>query len=91
MNNKVKNQPLLLTHEERKEEVKKIINKLNELELTVSYPPIKKLFIILKKFSDEGGIYKVNIPFEIINKRIKGVLSDYKSEQCVIALKHEKF
>ena len=91
MNYKVKNQPILLSHEERKEEVKKIINKLTELELTVSYPPIKRLFIILKNFSDNGGIYKINIPFEIINKRIKGLLSDYKSEQCVILLKEEKF
>ena len=59
MNNKVKNQPILLTKEERNEETKKIIKKLNELELTVSYPPIKKLFIILKNLTMKEVLIKL--------------------------------
>ena len=84
-----KKNPILRTKEERKNEVKIIINKLTELELTISYKPIKELFEILQKYTNEGGKIPINIPFPMINRRIKGILADTINENCIIQLIHE--
>ena len=83
--------PVLRSKEERKIEAHKVVSKLNELQLTVAYEPIKELFTILKDYINNGGKMEVNIPFPMINKRIKGLLPDTVNEQCFIALKHEVF
>ena len=83
--------PVLRTKEDRTEEVLKIINKLTELELTVAYEPIKELFIILQKYKNDGGKIMINIPFPMIEKRIKGILSDTINEKCSIKLVNEKY
>ena len=81
--------PILRTMEERKEEVKIIINKLTNLELTIAYNPIKELFIILQKYVKEGGKIQINIPFPMINRRIKGLLPDTINEKCWVKLEQE--
>ena len=81
-----KKTPVLRTKEERKEEIRIIINKLSELELTVAYEPIKELFVILQKYEKEGGKIKINIPFPMINREIKGLLPDTVNEKCWIKL-----
>ena len=83
--------PVLRCKEERKLEAHKVVSKLNELQLTVAYEPIKELFTILKDYVNNGGKIEINIPFPMINKRIKGILPDTVNEQCFIALKHEEF
>tara|TARA_A100001011_G_C14300725_1_gene840657 strand:+ start:402 stop:671 length:270 start_codon:yes stop_codon:yes gene_type:complete len=83
--------PILRDREERQKEAHKIIAKLTELELTIQYEPVKELFIILKDYVDNGGIKEINIPFPMINKRIKGHLPDTVNDQCFVALKHEDF
>ena len=83
--------PVLRTKEDRTEEVLKIINKLTELELTVAYEPIKELFVILQKYKNDGGKIMINIPFPMIEKRIKGILSDTINEKCSIKLVNEKY
>jgi hypothetical protein len=83
--------PVLRSKEERQIEAHKVVSKLNELELTVAYEPIKELFTILKDYVNNGGKIEVNIPFPMINKRIRGLLPDTVNEQCFIALKHEDF
>ena len=85
------NKIIYLNKSERREVVKPIINKLTELELTVAYEPVKELFKILKLYIDEGNRYNINIPFPMINKRIKGLLSDVSSEKVWIKLEHEAF
>jgi len=47
--------------------------------------------LILKDYVDNGGIKEINIPFPMINKRIKGHLPDTLNDQCYVALKHEDF
>ena len=84
-------QPILRNKEERKIETRKIIDKLTELNLTIQYEPIKQLFLILKDYVDNGGIKEINIPFPMINKRIKGHLPDTVNDECFVALKHEDF
>ena len=84
-----KKNPILRSEEERKQEVHTIINKLTELELTVAYDPIKHLFIILQNYIKKGGTIDINIPFPMINKRIKGILPDTVNEECWVKLIHE--
>ena len=86
-----KKNPVLRTEEERKQEVRFIIDKLNELELTIAYDPIKQLFIILKNYIKNGQKVKINIAFPMISKRIKDLLTDTVNEKCWIKLAHEIF
>tara|TARA_R110002074_G_scaffold251802_1_gene423445 strand:- start:702 stop:995 length:294 start_codon:yes stop_codon:yes gene_type:complete len=85
------NNPILLTEELRRNEVRIIIDKLTELQLTIVYEPIKKLFIILQNYIKNGERKNINISFPMINKRIKGILSDTVNEKCWIKLEHEIF
>ena len=88
---KYNKEPVLRNQEERKIETRKIISKLTELGLTIQYEPIKELFVILKDYVDNGGNKEINIPFPMINKRIKGHLPDTVNDECFVALKHEDF
>ena len=91
-NNKYdKKNPTIRTSEERRREVRFIIDKLNQLELTMAYDPIRQLFIILQNYVKNGQKIQISIPFPMISKRIKGLLSDTVNEKCWIKLEHEKF
>ncbi len=76
-----KNEIIQRTKEERLAESRKIIAKLTELQLTVIYAPIKQLFILIQDFVDNANRHEVNIPFPMINKRIKGILSNSINEK----------
>jgi hypothetical protein len=67
-----------------------IIKKLTELELTIAYEPIKKLYVEMQKYINTGQRMQINIPFPMINKRIKGILAINKREQVFIKLENEK-
>ena len=79
------------TKEQRKEDVKNIIKELNKFELTLRYEPVKKLYAHFKDFIDNGNLVKVNIPFPMINRRIKGNLMPNVKADSVITLVKEKF
>ena len=79
------------TEKERKIAIKPIIEKLTELQLTINYEPIKQLFKMIQTYIKEGNSYEINIPFPMINKRIKGVLTDVTSEDVWVKLEHEIF
>ena len=79
------------TKDQRKEDVKNIIKQLNKFELTLRYEPVKKLYAHFKDFIDNGNIIKVNIPFPMINRRIKGNLMPNVKADSVITLVKEKF
>ena len=81
-----KKNPIIRTKEERKGEDRIIINKLSDLELTISYEPIKELFVIMQKYVNEGGKIPINIPFPMINRVITGLLPDTVNEKCWIKL-----
>jgi len=81
-----KKNPIFRTKEERKEEIRIIINKLSELELTIAYEPIKELFKIMQKYINDGGKIKINIEFSMINKIITGLLPDTVNEKCWVKL-----
>lgn len=77
--------------EERKLEINRIINSLVEYRLSLEFYAIKELYILFKKYIDEGERILINIPFPEMNKRIEGVLAINKNEEVAIRLKYEKF
>ena len=77
--------------EERKIEINEIITNLTNLELTIQYDEIKELFKLMQTFIKEGNKIKVNIPFPVINRRIKGQLLPGKREKSWIKLESENF
>jgi|TARA_B100001175_G_scaffold305646_1_gene302912 hypothetical protein len=79
------------TLENRKNEVKELIKELTKFELNMKYEPVQKLYKEFKKYIDTGERIIINIPFPMINRRIKGILSNTVNEKVTIALKHEKF
>lgn len=79
------------TKDERKADVANIIKELSKFELTPRYEPIKKLYGNFKDFIENGNHIKVNIPFPMVNRRIKGELMPNKKADSTICLKHEKF
>jgi len=79
------------TKEERREQVVNIIKELSNFELNLNYQPVKELYKLFKIYIDEGKAIKVNIPFQMINRRFSGHLKIGKREDCVITLKKEDF
>ena len=77
------------TKEERQADVKNIIKELSKFELTMTYEPIKQLYKHFKDFIDNGNHIKVNIPFPMIQRRIKGLLPDTVNEKCWVKLVSE--
>lgn len=77
--------------EDRKKISVEIINMLSNLGLSISYEPIKKLYLILKQYNIEGNRTEVNIAFPEINRRIKGVLPMSIKEEPSVRLVYEKF
>ena len=78
--------PPLRTKEGRQSEVKTIINKLTELNLTTTYTEITELMIIMKEYIDDGNERIIDIPFPAIGKRIVGKLTAYTDEPNLIKL-----
>lgn len=74
------------TVEERKSEVKIIINKLIELELTMSFPAVKELYKIMNTYIADGQTVKINIDFPEFSRKIRGVLHNSAREPCWIKL-----
>ena len=79
------------TKDDRKADVANIIKELSKFELTPTYDPIKELYGYFKEFIEKGEYIKVNIPFPMINRRIKGELMPNKKGDSNICLAHEKF
>ena len=88
---KEKKAPEYRTKQERQNEVKHILEQLNEFQLNTTYEPVRKLFVKFKEYISKGERLIVNIPFPEINRRIKGVLAINKREDVTIALMNEKF
>ena len=90
-NKKDKTGHLYRSLEERKAEVRKIIEKLDELQLFIDYEPIKKFYDMMFNYIKTGERTIVNIPFPQMNKRIEGVLATNIREEVALRLKYEKY
>jgi len=74
------------TEEERKLEVRKVIEKLNELKITNDFDAIKELFERMKKYISSGEKININIPFPEFGRSIVGILEIDKQKQCMIKI-----
>jgi len=86
-----KKKTIYRTKEQRQEEVKEVLNQLNDFDLNIKYEPIKKLYTLFKEYINEDKRIEINIPFPEINRRIKGLLAISINENVWIKLKHEEF
>lgn len=81
----------VLTKEERQQEVKPILLKLQELRLhPTTYESIKILYQNLQSYIQDGERKELNIPFPEYNVTIKGVLAINKGEKVWVKLERNK-
>lgn len=88
---KEKREIVYRTKEERQKEVREILKQLSKFELTPRYEPVKELYKQFKQYIDTGDRIEINIPFPMINRRIKGLLAASVNENVWIKLQNEKF
>lgn len=74
------------TIEQRREQVRPIIDRLTELQMNVSYPAIRELYKQLSQFIKTGEDAKIKIPFPEFSRRIKGELSNATYIPCWVKL-----
>ena len=79
------------TKEERQKEVSIIIEQLHNLDLGPQVKEIKELYIQFQKYIHDNITIQINIPFKSVNRRIVGILSTSKRQDCWINLKKEIF
>ena len=79
------------TKEERQLEIKPIIIKLRELNLTTqSHMEIKELYIKMQSYINNCVRIELDIPFPSYNCCIKGILSINKREKLWVKLETNK-
>lgn len=84
--------PVHRTKEERIIDSKPIIMKLTELGITLEQNnELKELYILIKRYIEDGERLEINIPFPSINRRIKGVLATNIREEVCVKMISEKF
>ena len=74
------------TQEQRREQIRPIIDKLTELQMNVSYPAIRELYKVLNQFVKTGEDTKFKIPFPEFSRKIKGELSNAPYIPCWVKL-----
>lgn len=77
------------TIEQRREQVRPIIDKLTELQMNISYPAIRELYKQLNQFVKTGEDAKIKIAFPEFSRKIKGELSNATYKQCWVKLEME--
>lgn len=77
------------TIEERRQQVRPIIDRLTELQMNVSYPAIRELYKQLSQFIKTGEDAKIKIPFPEFSRKIKGELSNAPYIPCWVKLEME--
>jgi hypothetical protein len=77
------------TIEERRQQVRPIIDRLIELQMNVSYPAIRELYKQLSQFIKTGEDTKIKIPFPEFSRKIKGELSNAPYIPCWVKLEME--
>ena len=87
---KEKQEPIYRTKEERMAEIKPILSKLSELQLNPEYEPIKKLYLEIRRYIQEGERIEIKIPFPEIGRKILGVLAINVREQVWVKMEKTK-
>ena len=74
------------TIEQRREQVRPIVDKLTELQMNVSYPAIRELYKQISHFIKTGEDAKIKIAFPEFSRKIKGELSNAPYIPCWVKL-----
>ena len=74
------------TIEQRRAQIRPIMDKLTELQMNVSYPAIRELYKQLQLFVKTGEDVKIKIPFPEFSRRIKGELTNATYKPCWVKL-----
>jgi hypothetical protein len=82
--------PRLRTADERRAEVRTVLDRLTELGLTTAHRPVLELLETMRGYVDEGGEKKVDIPYPEVGRRIVGTLTAYVNEPVVVRLKADE-
>jgi hypothetical protein len=77
------------TIEQRREQVRPIIDKLTELQMNISYPAIRELYKQLNHFVKTGEDSKIKISFPEFSRKIKGELTNAVYKPCWVKLEME--
>lgn len=77
------------TQEQRRGQIRPIIDRLTELQMNVSYPAIRELYKQLNQFVKTGEDAKIKIPFPEFSRKIKGELSNAPYIPCWVKLEME--
>ncbi|NBP66199.1 MAG: hypothetical protein EBU66_16305 [Bacteroidetes bacterium] len=77
------------TMEQRREQVRPIIDKLTELQMNISYPAIRELYKQLNQFVKTGDDAKIKIAFPEFSRKIKGELTNATHKSCWVKLEME--
>ena len=85
----LKKMPIYRTKEERKNEIRNLIQQLKINNLSNDYPAIKEFYKIMFNYIENGERTIIDIPFSELNKRIEGVLAININEEVAIRLRHE--
>ena len=86
---RIKSDAIYRTKDERQSEVMNIIKQISEFELTTEYDPIKQLYVLFREYINEDKRIEVNIPFPMVNRRIRGILATSINEKVWIKLESE--
>lgn len=82
--------PRLRTVDERRCEVRRILDKLTELGLTASHRAVLTLLGEMREYVDGGAEKEVDIPYPEVGRRIVGKLTAYVNEPVVVRLKADE-
>ena len=77
------------TQEQRRGQIRPIIDRLTELQMNISYPAIRELYKQLNQFVKTGEDAKIKIPFPEFSRKIKGELSNAPYIPCWVKLEME--
>lgn len=84
------NEELFKTKEERSAEIKNLLKKLSELEITVKTPGMIEFLKQSKLFVDEAVFWKGHIPLKGLNRTLYAFLTNKRGIVCDVTLKYVK-
>ena len=84
------NEELFKTKEERSAEIKNLLKKLSELEITMKTPGMIDFLKHTKDFIHEAVFWNGHIPLKGTHRVLHGFLTNKKSIVCDVTLKYVK-
>jgi hypothetical protein len=84
------NEELFKTKEERSTEIKNLLKKLSDLEITAKTPGMIDFLKHTKEFIDEAVFWTGNIPLKGTHRVLYGFLTNKRGIVCDITLKYVK-